>query len=228
MKSYPSYIILIGASYGCGVGHVGDYEPKLRDYQPPADCLAEEAALEPGQLYTARAKDFYRDIRAYQICDILRVDIVEQSRAINDARTEVASNGELRLGADFMNQLRISGPVGIDPQRLVDISDRLGSERIGSTERAGDVSFSISATVKKVLPNGNLFVEGETAVLVNSEENHFYVSGVARPEDVRADNSVMSSRLADAHVEFTGRGVIAESQEPGWLARIWNWILNPL
>lgn len=213
---------------GCGVGHLKDYEPKQRAYEPPTECSTEVGALEPGQLWTTRSRDYFRDFRAYQICDILRVDIIEQSRAIADARTEVGADGEIRLGADVMNQLRINGPIGTDPDRLFQMTDRLVSERTGTTERGGDVRFSISATVKKVLPNGNLFIEGETAVLVNSEENHFYVSGVARPADVLADNSIVSNRLADAHVEFTGRGIIAESQEPGWLARIWNWILNPL
>ncbi len=213
---------------GCGVGHVKDYTPKQRAYEPPAPCLADGAPLEPGQLWSPRAKNLFRDIRAYQVCDILRVDIVERSSATNNAQTRVDSDGSLTFGADVLNQLKVRGPMGADPSRLLDITNRLRSDRAGNTRRGGDVSFSISATVKQVLGNGNLFVEGETVVLVNSEENHFYVSGVARPEDVLADNSIRSSRLADAHIEFTGRGVIAESQEPGWLARIWNWVLNPL
>ena len=217
---------LVGA--GCGVGHLKSYTPKQRTYEPPAECVSTSSASEPGQLYTSLSRDFYRDIRAYQICDILRVDIVERSSATNNARTEIDSDGSMRLGADAFNQLRVVGPSGVDPERLLDIASRLRSERLGSTAREGDVRFSMSATVKKLLANGNLFIEGETAILVNSEENHFYVSGVARPEDVGADNSILSSRLADAHIEFTGRGIIAEGQEPGWLARIWNWILNPL
>jgi flagellar L-ring protein precursor FlgH len=179
-------------------------------------------------MWTPRSVSLFRDIRAYQVCDILRVDIVERSSATNNAETRVDSEGGLTFGADALGQLRVRGPVGVDPERLLEMTNRLRSERAGGTTREGDVTFSISATVKKVLSNGNLFLEGETVVLVNSEENHFYVSGVARPEDVTADNAIRSSRLADAHIEFTGRGVIAESQEPGWLARIWNWIINPI
>lgn len=218
----------ISLASGCGVGHIKDYTPKKRDYSPPADCVNQNTSAEPGQLFTQTTRDLYRDVRAYQVCDILRIDVVEQSTATNNARTEVQSDGSLLLGADALGQLQVSGIDGIDPQRLLDISTGLSSDRIGLTRREGDVRFSISATVKKVMSNGNLFIEGETAVLVNSEENHFYVSGIARPEDVRANNSILSHRLADAHIEFTGRGVIAEGQEPGWLARIWNWILSPL
>lgn len=212
----------------CGVGHVADYTPKQRNYEPPADCLEDPGPLEPGQLYTERSKSLFRDIRAYQVCDIVMIDIVEQSNATNAANTRIESDGSLTLGADAAGQLKVSGIAGLDPAKLLDVQNALRTERDGGTTRRGEVSFTISGTVKKVLPNGNLFIEGETVVLVNSEENHFYVSGVARPEDIDAANSVRSSRLADAHIEFTGRGVIAEGQEPGWLARIWNWVLSPL
>ncbi|MBX2811630.1 MAG: flagellar basal body L-ring protein FlgH [Myxococcales bacterium] len=202
--------------------------PKQRAYNPPSDCVTEDLPTDPGQLYTSRTRDFYRDLRAYQVCDIVRIHVVERSTAMNNAQTEVQNDGSLNFGADVLGQLKVSGIKGIDTERLLDFTNKISSDRYGATRRTGDVEFSISATVKKVFNNGNLFLEGETAVLVNSEENHFYVSGLARPEDVRANNSILSSRLADAHIEFTGRGIIAEGQEPGWLARIWNWILSPL
>lgn len=212
----------------CGVGHVKEYTPKQRAYEAPSECLDDTAPLEAGQLYTSRSKSLFRDIRAYQICDIVVVRIREQSSATNAADTQLDSSGNLVFGADSAGQLKVSGVAGLDPEELLYLKNTLGVRRSGGTSREGAVEFTISATVKKVLPNGNLFLEGETVVLVNSEENHFYVSGVARPEDVTADNSVLSSRLADAHIEFTGRGIIAEGQEPGWLARIWNWILSPV
>ena len=71
----------------------------------------------------------------------------------------------------------------------------------------------------KVLPNGNLFIEGHRVVLVNHEEHHFYLSGVVRPVDIETDNSVTSALIADAEIEFTGRGAISEKQEAPWLQR---------
>ena len=221
-------LTLAAGLFGCGVGHVKDYDPKQREYEAPAECLQEVGPLEPGQLYTSRSRSLFRDIRAYQICDIVRVLIQENSSATNGADTRLQSDGSLVMGGDVAGQLRVGGTAGLDPSRLLEVSNALSSIRQGGTTRSGDVNFTISATIKKVLPNQNLFLEGETVILVNSEENHFYVSGVARPEDVQPDNSILSSRLADAHIEFTGRGIIAEGQEPGWLARIWNWILSPM
>ena len=86
------------------------------------------------------------------------------------------------------------------------------------------LTATVPAIVRKVLPNGNLFIEGHRVVLVNSEEQHFYISGVVRPIDIAQDNSVRSSYVADAEIEFTGRGVLSDNQKPGFFTRLWNFI----
>jgi flagellar L-ring protein precursor FlgH len=76
------------------------------------------------------------------------------------------------------------------------------------------------------MPNGDLFLEGTKVVLINNEEYHLYISGLVRPTDIAQDNSVLSSRIADAQIEFTGRGDLADQQRKGWLARLLDWA-NP-
>jgi flagellar L-ring protein precursor FlgH len=76
------------------------------------------------------------------------------------------------------------------------------------------------------LPNGDLFVEGTKVVMINHEEYHLYISGVLRTTDIQPDNSVVSSLLADARVEYTGRGDINDQVERGWLNKALDWI-NP-
>jgi len=76
------------------------------------------------------------------------------------------------------------------------------------------------------MPNGDLFVEGTKVVMINHEEYHLYVSGVIRPSDIQMDNSVDSSLIADARVEFTGRGDINDQVERGWLTKILDFV-NP-
>ncbi len=61
-------------------------------------------------------------------------------------------------------------------------------------------------------------------ILVNAEEQHFYISGVVRPIDIDQMNSVKSSQIADAEIEFTGRGIMSEAQEKGWLSKVLGWI----
>jgi flagellar L-ring protein precursor FlgH len=78
--------------------------------------------------------------------------------------------------------------------------------------------------VKKTFPNGNLFIEGHRVILVKNEEHHFYISGVIRAVDIEGDNSVASALVADAEIEFTGRGVISDKQSPGWLNRTLDYV----
>ena len=82
-----------------------------------------------------------------------------------------------------------------------------------------DLEATVPALVREVLPSGNLFIEGHRVVLVNNEEHHFYISGLVRPVDIKGDNSVFSSLIADAEIEFTGRGVITDRQQPPWLQK---------
>ena len=69
------------------------------------------------------------------------------------------------------------------------------------------------------MPNGNLFVEGHRVILVNREEQHLYVSGVVRPIDIDDQNAIDSSRVAEAHIEFVGQGVVSDAESPGLIQR---------
>ncbi|HEY5284846.1 MAG TPA: flagellar basal body L-ring protein FlgH, partial [Polyangia bacterium] len=90
--------------------------------------------------------------------------------------------------------------------------------------RSESFTATVPAVVMKVLSNGNLFVEGHRAILVNSEEHHFYISGVVRPIDIDQLNSVKSSVVADAQIEFVGRGELTDNQKQGWLSRYLGWM----
>ncbi len=89
----------------------------------------------------------------------------------------------------------------------------------GKTARNDKLEATIPCQVKKVLPNGDLFIEGGKTLQVNAEESHLYLSGVVRPYDIAMDNTVSSNRVLDARVDFSGRGVISDKQSPGLLHR---------
>jgi len=105
--------------------------------------------------------------------------------------------------------------------RIASLADRLGSAHRLALSVAPAV---VPAIVREVLPNGNLFIEGHRVVLVNNEEQHFYISGVIRPIDIEQDNSIKSTQVADAEIEFTGRGDLSDNQKQGWFARHLSWL----
>ena len=86
----------------------------------------------------------------------------------------------------------------------------------GVTTRSGQLTATMTAVVREVLPNGNLVVQGTREVLVNHEQQFMTLTGVVRPQDVSRDNIVLSTQLADANISIGGLGVVADKQRSGW------------
>lgn len=89
-----------------------------------------------------------------------------------------------------------------------------------TTQRNGELTGSIAVRVSKEMPNGDLFLEGTKVVVIDNEEYHLYISGLVRRVDIGQDDTIASSRIADAQIEFTGRGDIRNQQRKGWLSKL--------
>ena len=229
-RSWP--ILLVAVTLwlftGC-VSHIKPYSPKRRPVpQGPWSAAVEEP--EPtGSVWAAGATGnfLFTDRRAFQVGDVLTIRIVEQAKALRSAGTELDRESEISAGAEalfgFLAALQQVNP-NFDRSKMIGAKFSNSFKGEGKTLRNDMLEATVTAVVREVLPNDNLYVEGQRTILVNQEEHHLYVSGVVRPEDVERDNSVLSSRLAEAQVEFTGRGALTDRTEPGWLTRILDWI----
>ena len=82
----------------------------------------------------------------------------------------------------------------------------------------------ITARVMDVLPNGNLTIEGKREIYVNNEKKEILLQGVVRQRDIAFNNTISSTQIADAKVIYTGIGVVAEKQRPGWAARLFDFV----
>lgn len=206
---------------GCAQQHIREYTPKQRKYESPVDLSVTEQPTTNGSLFstTHNGNYLFADQRARLAGDILTINVVEDANAERAARTDLSRDSGVDMSiSSFLGLIKLLGDNVLD-DKLLDgrtKSDFLGR---GDTSRSDHMRATVPAMVKKVLPNGNLFIEGHRVILVNEEEHHFYVSGVIRPVDILDDNSIDSARIADAEIEFTGRGVITDKQSPGWLTR---------
>jgi len=220
--SVSGLLIALAASQvlACSVTHIGEYVPKRRAYESPVDLGAQAQTASNGSLFnsTHSATYLFSDHRAMRVGDIVTVRIDEQANAKRGATTELGRESDTKLNFDLLfGMLKAAqNATGGNLFEAGSSSDFRGS---GQTTRTDRLEATVPAVVMQVLPNGNLFIEGHRVVLVNHEEHHFYLSGVVRPVDIETDNSVTSSLLADAEIEFTGRGTISEKQEPPWLQR---------
>lgn len=212
---------------GCGTAHIRDYEPKKRDYELPAKAAEadakgkEEAKVDPykvGSLWSGKdGRAVSANVRTFELNDVLTVEIVEIASAQQAAETAAGRSGDLSAGAGYGANL----PAGsLAQQYALAAQSGYKWKGTGRTSRKDDIRFKVAATVTRILDNGNLFVEGHRVVMVNNEESHFYVSGVARPQDIETDNSILSTRLADAQIEATGVGQVAKTQQQGWLGKL--------
>jgi flagellar L-ring protein precursor FlgH len=90
----------------------------------------------------------------------------------------------------------------------------------GRSVRSGDLTGHITVRVAEVIPNGNLVINGNRIITVNDEKQVMEITGIVRPEDVTADNTVLSTLIADAQIKYTGKGAIAEKSHLGLLSRL--------
>jgi len=204
----------------CGVTHIGEYVPKRRAYESPVNLQDRSEATLNGSLFnTSHAGTYlFSDHRAMRVGDIVTVRIDERANAKRGATTELGRDSNTTMDMDILFGL-IKAAQGATGGNMLDASTGTDFKGTGQTTRSDRLEATVPAVVMKVLPNGNLFIEGHRVVLVNHEEHHFYLSGVVRPVDIETDNSVTSALIADAEIEFTGRGAISEKQEAPWLQR---------
>lgn len=218
-------VVAIAAS-GC-VRHLGEVKPPKREYTPDFQ-EPEPATAEPGSLFssTSRLSSPFSDLRARQEGDLVTVLIDEESLAQREASTalkrDTAEDARLRAFFGALAALTAAVPqVATDP--AIDAKSSSSFDGKGETSRSEALKAVIPCTVRKVFANGNMLVEGHRAVLVNQDEQHLLISGVVRPEDIDSDNTVPSTRMVDAHIEFSGLGNVAERQRQGWLGQWLPW-----
>lgn len=183
-----------------------------------------QAAQPEGSLYnSATGLNLYKDTRACAVGDIILVRIVETSSGKKEAKTKTERESTVSGGvASFFG---FEQWVADKNSRFTPSSTELQAtltndyDGKGNTERKSDVKATISARVIEKTMDGNLVIRGYQEVRVNNETQTLILSGIIRPSDVSADNSVLSSRIADARIEYSGQGILADKQQPGWLAR---------
>jgi flagellar L-ring protein precursor FlgH len=163
----------------------------------------------------------FRDLRAYRVGDLVTVNIVETSKATKKAKTKTARQSSVDAG--ISNVLGYEGklpfPSEFSNEAMFKASMKNGFDGSGETSRDESMTASITARVLEVTPNGNLLIRGSRQIKVNNENQYITLTGLIRPVDISPDNTVLSSFVADAHIEYAGRGAVSDKQRPGWLMR---------
>ena len=186
----------------------------------------EVAAYQPNSLFSSNAKGFFKDQRAHKVGDILTVQVaITDNASISNqtARNRKSSNSMGAGGAIGSIYGAVTG--GQSATDLIDVSSGAGDNGSGSVKRNESVNTLVAAVVTQVLPNGNLVIEGRQEVRVNFEVRDLIIAGIVRPEDIHADNTIPSSKIAEARISYGGRGQITDMQQPRYGQQVLDAIL---
>lgn len=211
--------ILLAVS-GCAPAWKRGEEYKVSNYP---DAPPRTAAVSGASLWDDRGGAFFADHRARKVNDVVTIVVDESAKASKAAGTALSrqSSADLGISAFFGLEKSVASKNGnVDPAALVKADGKTAFDGSGKTTREETLTTTVTAVVKEILPSGNMLIEARRDVGVNGEKQVMLLHGVIRPEDVDGFNSVPSSRVAQARIEYYGEGVISEKQNPGWMAKI--------
>src|SRR6185312_6976873 len=183
-------------------------QPGYRPVQMPMPA-AQPASYNPNSLWRNGSRAFFKDQRAHRIGDILTVKVNITDKAIIDNETKRSRDTKEDSGVDnFFGKSKLpimNTPV---PTRIFTSDSTTSTDGKGSVNRSEALTTNVAGVVTQVLPNGNLVIEGKQEIRVNFEIRELIVAGIVRPEDIQSDNTIDSSKIAQARIAYGGRGQI--------------------
>ncbi len=193
---------------------------------PPKDDDGLSWAEEPtppasnGAIYqTGREVALFENPIARRVGDIVTIVLNEQTQAQKSQVTTTTKNTTDSLGATLIGKTpTIKGNAVLNNS----INDAAKFDGEGNSAQSNSLTGYITATVMKVLPNGNLFIKGEKWIGINQGEEYVRVTGVIRPIDLAPDNSIPSQKVGAAKISYGGKGALADANAQGWLSRFFN------
>jgi flagellar L-ring protein precursor FlgH len=202
--------------------------PNLVEYFDPDENAKDEKAVEEstGSLWVSSYNsNLYNNMhRASRVGDTVMIVIDEQSKGSNTGNTKSDKKAEHTASVDalggIIEKFTKFLPLAFNPSKI--ISGTTDSKFTGdaSTKRQNQLTGRLTATVSRVLKNGNMVIRGEQHLKVNKDDQILIIEGLIRPYDISPDNVVLSSAVADARISYSGFGVVADRQSPGWLMRV--------
>lgn len=184
-----------------------------------------------GSLYKEqRGISLFADTRARAVGDIISVVLTESTQASKNAGTAIARDSGIDVSPPtIFGQTDTS--FGVDRFRGLTLEQSIESESEfsgnGSTNQSNSLTGAIAVQVARVLPNGNLIVQGEKWLALNKGEEFIQLRGIVRPEDISSTNTIPSTLVADARISYGGTGMIDRANSPGWFSKFFNSPLNP-
>lgn len=177
-----------------------------------------------GSIWAGATTDnlLFADQKARYVNDIVTIVIDENAAGANNANTDVKRDATTSAG--FTGFIQTNPDTNLTSGYSVGGTSNNKLKGEGKTNRDGTLKGRVSARVVRVLPNGNLIIEGRRMLTVNAEDQFMVITGLIRPQDITTDNLIYSQYIADARIVYAGKGVVDDKMRPGWGTRILDWV----
>ena len=203
------------------LSHIQDPQA-VPGYQPVSLPMPAPLPVErnPNSLWRTGSKAFFKDQRATRVGDILTVNIkIDDQAQINNQSSRSRDNGESLGIPSFFGLEGAAGLNKILPEEanaasLLDMSSKTSNTGKGAINRKEQIELKVAALITQTLPNGNMVIQGRQEVRVNYEVRDLIITGVIRPEDITAQNTISYEKIAEARISYGGRGQITDVQQP--------------
>jgi flagellar L-ring protein FlgH len=234
-------LALLGVASGCSsidrLSQIGE-KPKLTEIENPTAQPGykpvqmpmpkpETVSYNANSLWRNGSRAFFKDQRAARVGDILTVtvNITDKANIANETQRSRTNKEDSGI-TDFVGSKTLGVQAQkILPGRILTADSTASSDGKGSVARQEALQTNVAAVVTQLLPNGNLVVEGKQEIRVNFEIRELIVAGIVRPEDIQSDNTIDSSKIAQARIAYGGRGQLTDVQQPRYGQQVMDVLL---
>jgi flagellar L-ring protein precursor FlgH len=223
MRLIPTAIVLIALT-GCAA--VKSINPPPPSYPPtPPSNLALPPATAGAIYRSGNELALFQDQRARNPGDLITIQLVESTNATTSSETKTSKKSDMDMSVTSL----FGGKLG-KANSLLNGAASSGRtfDGSGDSSQSNKLEGNLTVTVASRLPNGNLLIRGEKWLKLNQGNEYVQLQGIVRPADIAPDNSIPSSRVADARIAYGGRGAVANSNAMGWLTKFFNSSLYPM
>jgi len=234
-------LLIFSVASGCSsvdrLSQIGE-QPKLNAIENPTAAPGykpvqmpmpkpEAVSYNANSLWRNGSRAFFKDQRAARVGDLLTVtvNITDKANIANETQRSRTNKEDSGI-TDFVGSKTLGVQAQkILPGRILTADSTASSDGKGSVVRQEALQTNVAAVVTQVLPNGNLVVEGKQEIRVNFEIRELIVAGIVRPEDIQSDNTIDSSKIAQARIAYGGRGQLTDVQQPRYGQQVMDVLL---
>lgn len=179
-------------------------------------------------MISSGSMSLFQDNTNFEIGDIITIILEENTNAQKKAKTSTSKSSSGTIDSPVMLGLtpKIGGILASKFGGPGDLSFGYGGENgwegDGSSSQSNSLNGEISAFVVEKLPNGNLRIEGTKKLLINQGEEKIKISGIVRPDDINSNNTIKSTKVAGADIQYFGNGSVGNSNKMGWISNFFN------